>query len=440
MKSILAKLGLIIITLTIIFGFKTNDLIISNLSHNNYEVTQLMMRQQYVDRKYKIQKFPSFLLGAKLIKTANDDKSSNGDEFLTFDVNTNVSVFVAHWSKIKETPKWLKDSFEKTDLILNSGEEDYILYKKDYFAGKVVLGGNIELAEEDHAMYSVIVAEKLDIPDIVEYAINDFKTILINNSTYKNSFLIDIPSFKYQDKNDSILVQLRKDLNLDSITKGKDEITQIIDLMKWVNKRVEHNGSKDMFDSRSIKIIEGFDKTGVGVNCRAMSTILNDVYLAMGFRARIIHCMPHEDYDTESHVTNLVYSQTLSKWIYMDPSFCAYITNENGLILNHSEIRKYFINGDRLIVEGGLIHNGEPYGGGQDYYLKYMSKNLFRFSSPLISKYGYEYSNPDKIYINLNPSDYKDNIIDYNVKTQSNRFGCVYYIQNDEKFFKIPID
>ena len=420
-------------------GYSQDDLKISDLNKGNYEVDQLMMRKQYVDRPYIIQKFPSFLLGAKLIRTANDDKSSKGEDFLTFHVNRDVSVFIAHWSTIKLIPKWLDESFKRTSLILNSGQEDYYLYQKDFPAGCISLGGNIESEEEDHAMYSVIVADQCTIPDSIEYAIRDYKSLLCEFNKYEDSSPFEIPAFKYQDKDDSILVQLSNDLGLDRIVENKDEISQIIDLMKWVNQRIKHNGSNNLYDARSINIIDGFNESGEGVNCRAMSIVLNDIYLAMGFKARIVSCMPHEDYDTESHVTNLVYSETMNKWVYMDPTFSAYVTDENGVILNHSEIRNALILGEKLNVEGGLIHNGSPYGGGQNNYLDYMSKNLFRLGSPLISTYVYEYANPDKISIFLYPTGYKGSLIDYDKKIKRNGLGYIYYIKDDNRFFEKPV-
>jgi hypothetical protein len=440
MNIFTTRVLLIFIVLLIpISGYTQDELKISNLNKNNYEVNQLMMGKQYVDRPYIIQKFPSFLLGAKLIRTANDDKSSKGEDFLTFRVNRDVSIFVAHWSTIKVVPKWLKESFKKTELRLNSGEEDYYLYKNDFPVGLISLGGNIESEEEDHAMYSVIIADQCNIPDSIEYAIRDYKSLLCEFDKYEDSSPIEIPAFKYQDQNDSILVQIRNDLRLDQIVESKDEISRIIDLMKWANQRIKHNGSNNLHDTRSMKIIEGFEESGEGVNCRAMSIILNDIYLAMGFKSRIVSCMPHEDYDTESHVTNLVYSESLNKWIYMDPTFSAYVTDENGTILNHSEIRKAIILGEILNVEGGLIHNGTPYEGGQNNYLDYMTKNLFRLGSPSNSNYGYEYANPDKIFIYLYPAGYKDNVIDYYKLVKGTASGYIYYIKDDKRFFERPV-
>jgi hypothetical protein len=123
----------------------------------------------------------------------------------------------------------------------------------------------------------------------------------------------------------------------------------------------------------------------------------------------------------------------------MDPSFCAYVTDNNGLLLDHSEIRSALIKGDSLVVKGGLIHNGEPYYGGQkDYLDKYMSKNLFRFRSPLNSEYGYEFSKNETQFIVLNPIAYKEEKIKYNQWVLSGDNRSFYFTHDNNLFWKKP--
>jgi hypothetical protein len=225
---------------------------------------------------------------------------------------------------------------------------------------------------------------------------------------------------------------LKQKFELDKIAGNGNEISQIINLMNWVNTHIKHNGSNSALkNSCTLNIIEYNDKTGKGVNCRMVSTVLNDVYLSLGFKARIVSCLPNEDYDTENHVTNLVYSKSLEKWVYMDPSFGAYVTDKNGVLLNHGEIRKALISGDSMIVRG-LIHNGEPYGGGQKSYFEYMSKNLFRFSCPLYSQYGYETDSSEPMYVNLNPQGYKEHETSNSPVRKNKRLT---YYTNDNLFF-----
>lgn len=45
---------------------------------------------------------------------------------------------------------------------------------------------------------------------------------------------------------------------------------------------------------------------------------------------------PWSDY----HVINIVWSDSLNKWVWMDPSFAASVTDENGLLLHPGEVRE----------------------------------------------------------------------------------------------------
>lgn len=54
-------------------------------------------------------------------------------------------------------------------------------------------------------------------------------------------------------------------------------------------------------------------REGRGINCRMMAQLLNECYLAMGFRSRFVTCMPRVMvYDC--HVINAVCAESLSKW------------------------------------------------------------------------------------------------------------------------------
>ncbi|MCH8041911.1 MAG: DUF1593 domain-containing protein, partial [Nitrospinae bacterium] len=137
-------------------------LIISNLDVKSsavYEIVDGGLQQDaliYVDRNYVFTAVPEELQGATYIKTANNDKSSTGDSFLSFDVNQGVSVFVAHDGRISQIPPWLS-SFADTWYLITSGDATFSIYKKDYASGTITLGGNYG---SGNSMYSVAVVEQ----------------------------------------------------------------------------------------------------------------------------------------------------------------------------------------------------------------------------------------------------------------------------------------
>ncbi len=100
-------------------------------------------RKVYVDRDYEYEAVPSELKGATHIQTANDDKGVETEEHLQFSVNKPVTVYVALDERAERPPAWLEQrGFTSTDMALDTTDVSFELYKKQYNAGTVKLGGN----------------------------------------------------------------------------------------------------------------------------------------------------------------------------------------------------------------------------------------------------------------------------------------------------------
>lgn len=187
--------------------------------------------------------------------------------------------------------------------------------------------------------------------------------------------------FTYQNSGDADLTRLREYFELDKVAGDGDEISQIKNLLLWVHNTVRHDGgSYNPESSNAIDMFELCRSENRGVNCRMLAQILNECYLAMGFPSRYVTCMPMK-YIGDCHVINMVYSRTLGKWLWMDPSFNAYVTDEEGNLLSIEEVRQYLISDKTLILnEDANWNNEEPQ--TVDYYFKYyMAKNLFYMSA-----------------------------------------------------------
>ena len=218
--------------------------------------------------------------------------------------------------------------------------------------------------------------------------------------------------FAYSPSNDSNLVKLKEKYHLDKIAGDGSEISRMINLMKWVHGQIRHDGSSPNPDPRdALHILEVCADSGRGVNCRMLATVLNEVYLATGFKSRHLTCMPEDKNDNDCHVINMVWSDSLNKWIYMDPSFQGYFTDPAGVMLSPLEVREAFINGDSLVVNSDLDFNGRPY--PQADYKRYMVKNLFRFVAPLVSEFGYESKPQTDTWVYLNPLGYDSDMVNH---------------------------
>lgn len=136
--------------------------LISNLtaaSGEVYEVVENGLQNgvlAYIDRTFTYSGVPTWLQGVTYIKTANGDKASQGDQFLSFELNQPATVYVAHDDRYQIKPDWLLE-FQDTGENLTT-DVPFSIFQKVFPAGTVILGGNVDPAEaEGNSMYTVII-------------------------------------------------------------------------------------------------------------------------------------------------------------------------------------------------------------------------------------------------------------------------------------------
>lgn len=222
-------------------------------------------------------------------------------------------------------------------------------------------------------------------------------------SENKNSSL---PAFNYQAANDHNLTEVKRYFNLDSIAGKGDEVSKIINIMLFVTKSIKYDGTNwALCEFDAIDFYNYHKATGKGINCRHKAMTLNEMYLAMGFKSRYVTCMPKDDTDTDCHVINSVYSETLKKWLWMDPSHGAYVMDKNNNLLSIEEVR------ERLINNQSLKLNTETKVTKIWYLDNYMAKNLYWIQCTNKSQFNtesrYRQADTDLQYISLIPTGFE---------------------------------
>ena len=218
----------------------------------------------------------------------------------------------------------------------------------------------------------------------------DYLAKLKNASSYQNAAEMESTRFRYMEPNDSNLVFLRQYYNLDSIAGSGDEISKIKNLLHWVHEVVPHDGSSyNPTEKNTHAMIQLCQKENRGVNCRMMAQMLAEVYLSMGFKARFVTCLPRE-YVSDCHVITTVYSCTLDKWVWVDPTFDAFVMDENGTMLSISEVRSRLREDKELYLNDYANWNHKSKQTKEHYLDYYMAKNLYYLSCPEISRYNAE--------------------------------------------------
>jgi putative membrane-bound dehydrogenase-like protein len=115
----------------------------------------------YTDRGYRLTEVAPELVGADMIRTANEDDGSSGEVWLSGELLLPSRVFVAIDSRQAEPPAWVRDRFARSDLKLATDDCSYDLYQRDYPAGPFALGGNTDDGRSGGKSHYLVVLEAL---------------------------------------------------------------------------------------------------------------------------------------------------------------------------------------------------------------------------------------------------------------------------------------
>jgi hypothetical protein len=262
-------------------------------------------------------------------------------------------------------------------------------------------------------------------------------TLLRRYSTYDRMEPPREISFTYRSGADSNLARLRTTYNLDAVAGPGDEISRIMNLMHWVHAHLPHDGivnlpNPDPFTSANILAVAEREKRPF--HCGILATVLNDVYLSMGFKSRRLGCLPFDKQDGDSHSVVMVWSDDLDRWLLMDPTFDAYFTGAAGAPLGPAEIREAMANGDSIAVADCINWNGQPRSKIEHY--NYMAKNLFRLLCGARWSAGGN-AKSRSVYVYLLPLGYDANLVG-TVDSTSSEGPIQYYTSNADWFFVKP--
>jgi hypothetical protein len=193
---------------------------------------------------------------------------------------------------------------------------------------------------------------------------------------YEENSLLN--SYTYSSPESPDLLVIKEKFKLDSVAGNGNEITRITNLLLWVNKNFKYDGTKNTPAFKTISELMVKCEKGEGtLHCGAMAWVMKDCYLSMGFKARQVVCFPKDSTDFECHSTIAVYSEDLQKWLFMDPSNCAYAMNSKNEIMSFEELRKAMVNDKIIKLNKEINNNGIPLPSND--YLDYIAKDFYAF-------------------------------------------------------------
>lgn len=229
----------------------------------------------------------------------------------------------------------------------------------------------------------------------MDYAWNlgdDVKTnldVLKESPVYASGDTKQLPEFRYASSADSMLAASRRRFRLDRVAGNGDDISRIKNLLYWVHDNITHDGSNGLApgERNLANTYDSARRDSCGYNCRALAICLTEALLAEGIPARYITCIPKDwENDNDCHVICTAWSESLGKWIWVDPTFAAYVMDENGLLLHPGEVRYRLQNDLPLILNEDANWNNRSR-QKKEYYLDvYMAKNLYFLDSNTLNQ------------------------------------------------------
>lgn len=272
--------------------------------------------------------------------------------------------------------------------------------------GKLEIGYRQVMNDED--LTGILDAKELEEPLAKLKERTDYLAMLRKAPAYTRLASTDsLPRIVYAPATDPNLMRVKQYFRLDSVTRQAVNETDTIQcLLTYIHNKIRHDGQNGnpAGGANSINYAEACKDGSRGLNCRGLATVLNECYLAMGIPSRVITCMP-KTYISDCHVINAVYSRTLGKWLWIDPTNNAWVTDEQGRLLSVREVRERLCAGLPVLVNEEANWNNQKPTTTEDYLYEYMAKNLYYIES--WTHYGFNTeakSNKKLNYIFLQPT------------------------------------
>jgi hypothetical protein len=220
--------------------------------------------------------------------------------------------------------------------------------------------------------------------------------------------------------------ELKSKYPIESIAGEGDDLSKAINLLSWVSSHVHHKGDyAGETPPNSLDLLDyAFDKNAEnGINCVCLAKVLAECLLAIGLQAKQVFLMPCSPYDGDNHVVTQVYIKEMNKWIMLDPTFNAYLTNEKGEYLSLLELRNHLANQESVFFNKEANYNGDDWtDDNARENTEYFAKNLFYFVYFEINTFGHSQSPGNELILSPKGFDVKHKKLS-NIEYRIKRYG-----------------
>ncbi len=180
--------------------------------------------------------------------------------------------------------------------------------------------------------------------------------------------------FSYASESTDVFKYNRRHFHLRKIAGTGYDYDKMMRLCRWVHQSIKHSGKsvpQVLYNLRCL--MSATSRCGMPGNCWVMAMCLSEALLSIGIKAKYIKGYSLNGVD-KFHVFVSAWSRKLKKWVFIDPTYGAWVKDMNGNLLSPSEIRYNLINdipmqlnedadynGDRSMAKTYLSHYLAPY-------------------------------------------------------------------------------
>lgn len=245
---------------------------------------------------------------------------------------------------------------------------------------------------------------------------------------------IDEPAFQYKHPNWFARHKIERVYHLSKIPKGRNEFSHFVNVMRYVSELFFVGFEKEVelpvHHMNCIGIYKNVIEEGKKANCWMHAITLTELYLALGYKARLVRLLPYNGLDAkECHCITLVYSNQYHKWVVMDAANKTYYLGEEVIPLDIIELKERLINHKKVIfpfMEDSMKKGLREYLRNNIYYLQSYQLSCFDVESPKYIKKQYILHPEYEHFSNYRYRDLVGSSID------------VEYIDNVSLFMQIP--
>lgn len=211
------------------------------------------------------------------------------------------------------------------------------------------------------------------------------KTLRISGSYAPDEKAKDI-KFYYAPFYTPVFERYRRRFHLWKVAGKGSEIDKMVRLCRWIHESIHHKGDAIPNVRKNLgSLMDMTSCIGKPGNCLIQAICLNEALLSIGIKSRYIKGYQRDSCATQYHVFVCAWSRKMKKWIFLDPTYGAYVMDMEGNILSPAEIRYNLINDIPMIVNEEADYNGDKK-MAKTYLKEFLAGNLYHLMSNTISR------------------------------------------------------